>query len=110
MAFEGTSLALGGSASVVNHEGGPGTSHFEDVRLGRAYRRLFVDNSGHSWDYAVVLDEVSTTSYDLDEVTLLRRATLLAGGATPSSVAIHDMLGDMTGRGSSSTWSRQTQW
>ena len=35
-------------------------------------------------------------------MTLLRRATLqlalLAGGATPSSVAIHDMLGDMTGR------------
>lgn len=95
--FEGSYVVFGGAGSDDTQSAGGGTVYLKDVRSGKEYQRLLLDNQNRPHDKYATIDESFTDHY-FDEVHLMNQASLhMADDGRNTVLEIYKVYGDGTG-------------
>lgn len=95
--FEGSYVVFGGAGADDTQSAGGGTVYLQDVRSGKTYKRLLLDNQGRPHDKYATIDETFTNHY-FDEVHLMSQASVhMADDGRNTLLEIYKVYGDGTG-------------
>ena len=99
--FHGDFNIIGGPGSETNQlsSAGQGVVYIEEIKYGRPYRVLKLDNNNHDWDHCFLLDIENHPNVTLEELHIYSKACLkLSDTGETKGLAVARMYGDRTGR------------
>lgn len=95
--FEGSYVVFGGAGADDTQSAGGGTVYLKDVRSGKEYKRLLLDNQDRPHDKYATIDETFTDHF-FDEVHLMNQASVhMADDGRNTLLEIYKVYGDGTG-------------